>query len=371
MYFASKRHLSCRGMPRHYTHDMQINRNKIDQKTWDAFVQKHGPRSGLFLQSWMWGEFQKSVGEQVERVAWISNVGEGQAPPVQAVAQVIRKTIPYFGTYAYVPRGPIVVSSFPPPAKEGKEEVSIVNVADHDLFIRIESPIERGQGTPPITGKRISSIQPAHTLITDLTLSTDELLANMHEKTRYNIRLADKKGVKIEMRSATIDEVWPVFEATASRDVFRLHGKEYYRKMMEEGGKEGRREEEGGKETRVFIAIAKHEGNILAANIMIDFGNTRTYLHGASSNVKRNFMAPYLLQWELMKDAKANGITSYDWWGVAPLGAPSSHPWAGISRFKRGFGGEEVSYPDTVDVVLKPGRYMIYNFIRKLRRGFR
>ncbi len=285
------------------------------------------------------------VGEGVDRVVWTSGgAGEGHAPLVQSVAQVIRKSIPHFGTYTYIPRGPIGTVLLP----------DISKIAEHDVFLRMEFPSERGEGAPPITGKRVHPIQPAHTLITNLSISTDALLTNMHEKTRYNIRLAEKKGVKIEMRSASIDEVWPVFEATASRDEFRLHGKEYYRKMIECGV--------------AFLAVATHENDLLAANILIDFGDTRTYLHGASSNVKRNFMAPYLLQWELMKDAKSLGMTSYDWWGVAPTDAPASHPWAGISRFKRGFGGEEVSYPVAVDVVSKPIRYAAYRFLRSLRR---
>ena len=316
--------------------------NELPKNKWDAFVQKHGPRSGRFLQSFAWGEFQKSVGEKVDRVAWMSETDD-----VDEVEEVIRKTIPHFGTYAYVPRGPIGAASI----------VDISEITRNDLFLRIESPTERDQKTSPKTRKKTNSIQPAHTLITNLSLSSDELLANMHEKTRYNIRLAEKKGVVIEMRTASIDEVWPVFEATASRDAFRLHGKEYYRKMIENGV--------------AFLAIAKHENDILAANIMIDFGDTRTYLHGASSNVKRNLMAPYLLHWELMKDAKSRGMTSYDWWGVTQIDAPAGHPWSGISRFKRGFGGEEVSYPDAVDVVLKPMRYAAYRFARSLRRKLR
>lgn len=349
--------------------------NALKKNEWDAFVLKYGPRSGRFLQSWSWGEFQKSAGEEVERVAWMSDAKE-----VNAIAQVIRKSIPHFGTYAYVPRGPIVASAFTPPAKPclpaGREgaavrgseepsgsrrgEVSIRDVAAHDLFIRAESAFESDHSQPLLVkegGLRTTSTQPTHTLITNLSISTDELLANMHEKTRYNIRLAEKKGVVIEIGTATIDDVWPVFEATASRDAFRLHGKEYYRKMIACGV--------------AFLAIAKQENDILAANIMIDFGGTRTYLHGASSNVKRNMMAPYLLHWELMKDAQSRKIQFYDWWGVAPIDVSANHAWAGISRFKRGFGGENVSYPDGVDVVLKRFQYTLYTMVRKLRRGFR
>lgn len=322
---------------------MILSFNKLDQKTWDTFVLEHGPRSGRFLQTWGWGEFQKSVGEKVDRVGWMDGT------KIIAIAQMIQKKILPFGSYTYIPRGPIVIE---------KHEFDFSSIVSKNLFVRIE-PEDVNLLT--LFHKKYDhlylkspDVQPSHTLITNLQQSEDYILANMHEKTRYNIRLAEKKGVKIEINNASIEEFWPVFETTSSRDEFRLHGKEYYRKML--------------KAKSVFIAVAKHEEDILAANIMIDFGNTRTYLHGASSNVKRNFMAPYLLHWELMKDAKMHGIKFYDWWGVSPKDADEHHPWAGISRFKRGFNGEEVSFPGTFDLVLSPIRYMFYKLVRKLRR---
>lgn len=321
---------------------MQKIANALNKNEWDAFVLKHGPRSGLFLQSWNWGEFQKDSGEKVDRVVWMVN-GD-----LQAVAQVIHKTISRFGSYTYIPRGPIY--------KE-HELISVSDLSQNDLFVRTEPVLAGFAQDLPEHAIKTHDLQPAHTLITDLSQTEEQLLSGMHEKTRYNIRLAEKKGVQIEIGAASIDDVWHVFEMTSSRDEFRLHGKEYYRKMIESGV--------------AFLAIAKQEDDILAANIMMDFGGVRTYLHGASSNVKRNFMGPYLLHWELMKNAKANGIQSYDWWGVAPVDALSTHPWAGISRFKRGFGGEEVEYPGTFDLVLHPIKYRFYQFIRRLRRGIK
>lgn len=117
-----------------------------------------------------------------------------------------------------------------------------------------------------------------------------------------------------------------------------------------------------------FLATASYENHLLAANIMIDFGDTRTYLHGASSNEHRHFMAPYLLHWELMRDAKERGVRFYDWWGVAPLDAPDNHPWFGISRFKRGFPGVEYASPGTYDLVFKPRPYHLYQLGRLLIR---
>ena len=270
---------------------------------------------------------------------------------IVAIAQVIRRKLPGFGTYAYIPRGPIEISR----AMTDEDFIAdAADVANQDLFVRVESLCLQVTGKSKGLTVGTIPLQPAHTLITDLEPSEKQLLANMHEKTRYNIKLAEKKGVQIEIGTAKLDEVWPVFEMTSSRDAFRLHGKEYYKKMLEH--------------TNAFLAVAKHDGEILAANILIDFGKTRTYLHGASSNVKRNFMAPYLLQWELMKNAKSSGFTFYDWWGIAPADAPSTHEWAGITRFKRGFGGEEVSYPYAYDVVLHPVKYMLYKVLRLIRR---
>lgn len=201
---------------------------------------------------------------------------------------------------------------------------------------------------------RTFEISPSHTLITDLTKSEPDLLASMHEKTRYNVRLAERKGVTVSIGTDSIDAVWPLFEQTASRGQFRLHLKSYYEKMLASGV--------------VFIATAKVGDQVVAANLMVDFDGTRTYLHGASGETHRNVMAPFLLHWELIKDAKRKGIAAYDWWGVAPEGADESHPWNGITRFKLGFGGERLDSAGTFDFIARPLEYTIYRIIRSIRR---
>jgi lipid II:glycine glycyltransferase (peptidoglycan interpeptide bridge formation enzyme) len=223
------------------------------------------------------------------------------------------------------------------------------------------------------SGARLTiDVNPAQTLITDLTKSEEELLAGMHEKTRYNIRVAQRHGVDVDLDHRSFEEVWPLFSETSSRGAFRLHEKHYYETMLASlrGG-----------DVTVFCPTCPtkpwrsgigHKTSLpLAATIMVDFGYTRTYLHGASSSQHREFMAPTLLHWRLMLDAKARGLRWYDWWGVAPRGAPASHPWAGISRFKRGFGGEEVSSPGTYDIVTRPARYFLYTLSRQLVRSLR
>ncbi|MBI4256526.1 peptidoglycan bridge formation glycyltransferase FemA/FemB family protein [Candidatus Uhrbacteria bacterium] len=309
----------------------------MDHPAWNQFIFEHGPLSGRFLQSWEWGEFQKAVGEDVRREEFVED-GE-----TVGIAQWIDRTLPLFPGYSFCPKGP--VGAWQP--REFRQ-----------MFLRVEPFDSR----LPAYARKTIDLSPAHTRITDLSVSEEDLLSSMHPKTRYNIRVAQKHGVKVQLESSDFESVWSLFEQTSSRGSFRLHGETYYRKMLESLRTSP---------CRAFLATASHGVNLLAANIMIDFGDTRTYLHGASSNEHRNFMGPYLLHWELMRDAKERGFTFYDWWGVAPLDAPKTHPWSGISRFKRGFPGVEYASPGTYDLILKPVSYGVYQLGRSLLRTVR
>lgn len=315
----------------------------MDRESWNQFILEHGPRSGRFLQSWEWGEFQKAVGERVRREEIVDG-GE-----VVGVAQWLDRRAMDVVSYAYCPKGPVF--------RKGEGGKGLKGLRG-EIFLRIE-PDE--SSLLPLCEKSID-LSPAHTHITDLGATEDELFATMHSKTRYNIRVAQKQGVTVDLAQMNFDAVWHLFEETASRGAFRLHSKKYYRQMVESLKDEA---------CRVFLATASHGGTLLAANIMVDFGDTRTYLHGASSNTHRNLMGPYLLHWELMRDAKERGFAFYDWWGVAPAGAPESHPWSGISRFKRGFPGVEYVSPGTHDLVLNPFAYNLYQLGRSLVRTVR
>ena len=118
----------------------------------------------------------------------------------------------------------------------------------------------------------------------------------------------------------------------------------------------------------IFVPVGTFFRQPLVAGIVVDFGDTRTYLHGASSNEHREMMAPTFLHWEIMRDAKARGMRFYDWWGIAPDGSAMDHPWTGITRFKTGFPGERISSPGTYDIVLRPITYKMYNALRRVRR---
>lgn len=306
-----------------------------DATAWNAHIQPMLPTSGAFLQAWEWGTFQQACGKRVERLAMPHWAG-----------QAVRASLPFGQHYWYFPKGPL--------GHVNATELQSWARSENALFIRMEP-----QGPVPGT-QRSAELQPSHTLLTDLSASEETLRAAMHEKTRYNIGLAQRKGVEIRTDVAW-DEVWPLFEATASRGAFRLHTSAYYQRMLESLGK--------GTDVHAWLAAAVYEGEVIAANIMIDAFGTRTYLHGASGPRHRNVMAPYLLHWHLMQQAKQQGFHTYDWWGVAPEDAPANHPWAGITRFKQGFGGTRVVSEGTVDLPMNKTGFRLYQLARRIRRG--
>jgi len=308
-----------------------------DKQRWNDFVSKYGPQSGAFLYAWEWSEMAEG-----QRYEFVEN-GE-----LIGLASVGRIFLPFRQSYISGICGPVAAN-----------EKNILKILDtladkESLFIRFE-PSEKIE-SPRV--KKTISLSPTTTFITSLQSDVKELLAAMHPKTRYNIGLAQRKNLEIKFLKANeLDLVWPLFEETAHRDGFRLHSKNHYLNLLNLHGEK----------LKVFLAAAFFDGKPIAANIMVDFHETRTYLHGASSSQDRNLMAPFLLHWELMKDAKEKCLSFYDWWGIASSDDPKD-PWAGITRFKRGFGGDVVKYPGTFDYVLKPLGYQFYKIFRFIKR---
>lgn len=299
---------------------------------------------GEFLQSWEWGEFQKGVGHAPVRLFL-------EKTPIQGFTH----KLPLGFSFVYFPRTTTL-------NKEQIEGLSTFLKNQGYVFARIE-PAE----TKIKTGEVIKCRQPQTTLQLDITKSEEELLAAMHSKTRYNIRLAQKKGVTISNKK-NIDVFWELNTATTQRDSFKSHDKEYYKKMFELDM------------VQQFTAYDS-EQEALATIICISFNRTFIYLHGASSNKNRNLMAPYLLQWHAMVQAKNQGSSIYDFWGVAPQGDNSSgaitqfngftwqadHPWTGVTRFKVGFGGKVIAYPYAVELPLKKILYKTIQLIKKIQ----
>lgn len=206
-------------------------------------------------------------------------------------------------------------------------------------------------------------IQPPDSVILDLSLSEDELLAQMKSKWRYNIRYASKHGVSVRAVKATdpefekdLDSFYQIYQTTASRDGIGLHPKSYYKDLLERGA--------SGKD-QVTLFIASHEGQDLAGIITLFTDEEGIYLYGASSNEKRNLMPNYLIQWTAIQAAKNYGCKIYDFYGIPPT-SDQGHPMHGLYLFKTGFGGKEIHRPGCYDYPLGK-MYGLYIFAEKAR----
>ena len=213
-------------------------------------------------------------------------------------------------------------------------------------------------------------IQPPDTTLVDLTDSEDDILARMHSKWRYNIRLSERKGVTIHRYLGNdkdiddkIDKFYELTKETNARDGNSSHGKAYYADLIKSSSKEL---SEGKDVPVISLYIAEHEGDEIAS-IMTLFSKTEAiYLYGASSNNKRNLMPNHLLQWQAMKDAKAYGSTYYDMYGMPPEGKDEHHPMHGLYMFKANFGGHNTHRIGSWDVPLK-FIYKLYSGAEKAR----
>ena len=223
-------------------------------------------------------------------------------------------------------------------------------------FIRIE-PIKE----IPTLGEETLRIQPGKTLITNLTQTEDAILAGMHHKTRYNIKVAQKHGVEVKALNSAgeITKAIKLLAETSKRQKFTDHPFSYYERLAKLANS-------SDPSFTVKVYTASYQNQLLSSAVMIDSYDTRTYLFGGSGDSNRNVMAPYLLHWQAIQDAKTAGKKHYDWWGIET--ATGKTP--GFARFKLGWGGNEVVYPTPQDIILKPIHYQVYKFLRILNRLF-
>ncbi len=325
--------------------------------------------SGSFLQSWEWGGWQKTLGREIRRLKFKLESGE-----ILGVVQLIKMPLSLGMHYWYAPYGPVMDLKF------RIEDLKLLIQELHEkfseaVFFRFEpkdgSAIKNLQ-----SATKSSNIQPAKTLVVDLQKSEDQLLSEMHSKTRYNIKLAQKHGVVIKDEfdisignGLFAKEAVDLIVGTGKRQGYKGYGKEYYTKLIDTLAVQKRGE------LKLHIYKAVYQNKLLASAIMLDFsaqggsasgGGTRTFLFGGSSDDSKNVMAPYLMHWQAMLDAKNQGLKFYDFWGIETSGGATP----GFVRFKLGFGGIEKSYGGAYDIVNKNFSYKLYSLVRKLNRLF-
>lgn len=290
-----------------------------------------------FLQSSKWGNFQSKLG---------SNVKLFSDEKKEIIFLAIRQKLPLGFCYYYIPRGPYIED-----AKTSKDFFQCLYETVHScdpkaVFIRLE-PISNLKLEKLI---KIIDVQPSKTLLLSLKESEEKILAQMHQKTRYNIRLAEKKNLVLKINSEFCEQFLDLLEETKERDSFRIHSRSYYKTMI--------------MSKTVDLVTIWNNNDLLAGSLLAKEGSTVTYLHGASSNKQRELMAPYFLHWHSIRRAKEEGYTWYDWQGI------DEKKWPGVTRFKQGFGGQTYDFPGTFDLVLVSGVYAGYTIFRRIRRLF-
>lgn len=337
---------------------MQIARIGDDLKQqWDDFVATHATDGGL-LQSWQWGTFQKSLGHKIIRLGAIGTEGE-----LQAAALLVKIEMPFEYNYLYCPRGPVVNSAEQAGLGELFNEIKKIAREEKSFLLRVDPAWAIGNEQRLLDAgfrKSESEIQPKCCLVIDVTKSEQEILSSMKQKARYNLGLAQKKSVQVRISSeiSDVEPFWQLTKQTSERDGFKSHTKEHYKKMLEAF-------QDGGV---IKLFLAEYDNKIIAVNMVAFFGRFATYLHGSSADMYRGVMAPYLLQWHAILEAKKMGLSFYDFGG---LNAKSYYnpKWEGVTRFKTGFAPETPAreYVGGFELVINPVVFSAYKFVKQIR----
>ena len=337
---------------------------KETENEYTEFLEKHDRCN--FQQSLEWGKV---------KTAWIKEVvlaEDENGKIIGSICVLIRK-VPIFGNMMYSSRGPVcdihdkkVLDQLTEGVKElAKKYKAFVFRMEPDIkkddneFRKIVEEI--GYKVKDDAKDFKDEIQPRFVFRLDIKDKTeDEILAGFHQKTRYNIRLATKKGVVVkEGTREDLKDFHKIMVETGSRDGFIIRPLEYFEKMYDELAPK-----------HMKLLMAYYEDKPISGIIPIMYGNKTWYLYGASSNSHRNLMPNYLLQWEMIKQAIANKHDMYDFRGVSGV-VDESHPQYGLYRFKKGFGADFIEFIGEVYLPFKPLVYKTYKFAEKTFRTLR
>lgn len=310
------------------------------------------------LQSWEWGTFRKRTGVKVERVGFFLN------GKLDKALQVTFHPLPVIGkTAGYYPKG------FMP---DDKQLSALKQLAEkyNALFIKMEPNVAQGIGSPSahrtITDfLRTNDALPGRPLFAkytfqiDLTQPEEKLFANLSSKTRYNVNLALKKGVKIFENSSQegMEQYLEILQETTHRQGFYAHSPQYFKDMWQVLGKSGM--------IRIFNAV--YQDTILVSWVMFIFNNTFYYPYGASRQIHRDVMASNLMMWEMIRQGQQLGCSKFDMWGSLGPDPDKKHPWFGFHRFKKGYGGKLVEFLGSYDLVMDHPLYKLFRVAENLR----
>ena len=319
------------------------------------------------LQSALWGRFKQRFGWHPQAVSW-------QAAGSGGTLLALTRPTP-FGLLAYVPGAPAAAPATGDPARVLAELAPRIALpragaaARRPALVRYDLPWPAA--AVPLTGARLYrapvDVQPTSTVLVDLLEDEARLLARMKPKTRYNIRLAQRRGVTVAVlpaaaaRGRPLADWYRLYRATAARHRITTHSERYFAALFELAAAAAAPE--------LFLLSAGYRDELLGGIVVSICGRMGRYLYGASAPRRRELMANYALQWAALRLARERGCHTYDLYGIPPAADPS-HPWFGLYQFKTGFGGAIVHRRGCWDYALQPLSYRLLRQGELLRRRY-
>lgn len=316
----------------------------------DTFKDEYDQKVTHVIQSWQWGEFRKSLGIHLLRY------GIFEHGRLVKAFQISFHQIPLVNKFVgYLPKGPFPDSELARVLKQIAKEQNAV-------FIKTEPDIEIGSSLKidKHFKKAIKPLFTKYNFVLDLSPSEEELLKNMHQKTRYNIKVAQKKGVNIEISDdeQALKTYLKLYFDTTRRQAYFGHNEIYHTKVWETFSKTD----------QIKFIIASYNNTPLTAWMLLIFKDTLYYPYGGSSHLHRDAMASNLVAWEAIKLGKKIGLEKFDMWGALGPDADPKNSWFGFHKFKMGYGGKLVEYLGSFDIVENPALYYAFNSVDKFTK---
>lgn len=328
------------------------------RKEWDKFVTSH--KEANFLQSWDYYEFHAARGNQIVR-----RIATEDGDVIGVYAGVVENA--KRGRHLAIAGGPILDWSNKKLVRTIFEDIKAQGKAHHCTFIRVRPQLERSSENFALFKKL--GLKPAPTYLSveyaailDLHKSEEEIIKGMHRRIRYAVNNARNKGFTIEKSQdpKDIHEFYKIQLATAKRQNFVSFSEDYLTKQFAAFAKNN----------EAVLYTAKYQGEILAQNFMIFYGNEASYHYAVSTELGTKLSGSPILHVEAMRDARARKIYRYNLWGIVGE-EEKNHRFYGVSFFKRGFGGSEFKYLPAHDLVINPVAYLKTKAIEKIRKKIR
>lgn len=329
-----------------------------DKQQWDDFVTSH--EEANFLHSWQWGEFHLSRGKTVVRRGVFD--GDKLIGVYEGEVETARR-----GRHIAVAGGPIVDWTDKPAVEALVADMREQGRKYHCAFVRVRPQLEKTDGSMRLfrelglhAAPMYLSVELAGVL--DLEKSEDELLKNMRQRLRRALRKAEKNGITIEKSTdpARMKEFYDIQLQTAGRHHFIAFSEDFLTKQFAAFAEDN----------SAVLYTARYNGEVLAQNFMIFYGNEASYHYGVSTELGTKLSGAPLLHMQAMRDARERGIKRYNFWGIVDED-DTKHRFYGVSVFKRGFGVDELHYVPAHDLILNPAKYAIDWTVETIRRKVR